>query len=382
MGHASLHWGRALHRRNDGVADDLSDADGVKVLSYHQAQARLRQFAGERNKLNGEDIAAELTVRTALETYLEWLDAHGKAGASARNRAENDILPHLGEIEVGRLATKALRQWLFNLSARPRRARGKAGQPARSLEPPTTDEDKRRRRSSANRSLTILKAALNRAFQEKQVASDAAWRSVKPFREAESVRLRYLAKDEARRLFNASASDFRLLVNAALLTGCRYGELVRLHAADFNRDTGTLLIRRSKSGKPRHVILTEEGAAFFEQTCAGRPGDEVMLLKIDGSAWGASHQARPMTEACRNAHISPPLNFHQLRHTYASHMVMDGVPLIVVARNFGHSDTRMVERHYGHLSNDFMARTIRDLSQPFGTVEQTTITAFPNARRN
>jgi hypothetical protein len=49
-----------------GVADDLSDADGVKVLTYHQAQDRLRQFAGERNKLNGEDIAAELTVRAVL----------------------------------------------------------------------------------------------------------------------------------------------------------------------------------------------------------------------------------------------------------------------------------------------------------------------------
>ena len=365
-----------------GVADDLSDADGVKVLSYRQAQARLREFAGERNRLDGEYPTAPLTVKEALEAYLEWLAAHGKAGASARNRAENDILPQLGEIEVGRLTTKALRQWLFDVSVRPRRVRGKAGKPATSLERPTTEEDKRRRRSSANRSLTILKAALNRAFHEKQVSSDSAWRSVKPFREAELVRLRYLTKDEARRLFNAAPSDFRLLVNAALLTGCRYGELLRLHVADFNRDTGTLLIRRSKSGKPRHVILTDEGAAFFEQTCAGRTGDDVMLLKTDGSAWGTSHQARPMLEACRKARICPPLNFHQLRHTYASHMVMDGVPLIVVARNLGHSDTRMAERHYGHLSNDFMARTIRDLSQPFGTVDQTPITAFPNARRS
>ncbi len=153
-----------------------------------------------------------MTVKEALETYLEWLAAHGKAGASARNRAENDILPQLGKIEVGRLTTKAIRQWLFDLSVRPRRVRGKAGKPATLLEPPATEEDKRRRRSSANRSLTILKAALNRAFHEKQVSSDAAWRSVKPFREAESVRLRYLTKDEARRLFNASASIVSQLV--------------------------------------------------------------------------------------------------------------------------------------------------------------------------
>jgi integrase len=309
-----------------GIADDLSDADGVKVLSYHQAQARLRVLAGERNKGEGEDPTAPMTVAKVLESYLCWLDSHGKAGATARNRAENDILPHLGEIEIGRLTTKALRQWLLDLSAQPRRVRGKIGKPSRSLEPPTTEEDKRRRRASANRSLTILKAALNRAFCEKQVLSDSAWRSVKPFREAESARLRYLSRDEALRLHNAAEVHFRSLVNAALLTGCRYGELIRLHVADFNRDVGTLLIRTSKSGKPRHVVLTREGTSFFERLCVGRSGDGVMLVKADGGRWGASHQARPMLDACGRAQISPPLNFHQLRHTYASHMVMDGVP--------------------------------------------------------
>ena len=105
-----------------------------------------------------------------------------------------------------------------------------------------------------------------------------------------------------------------------------------------------------------------------------------MLVKADGGRWAASHQARPMLDACGRAQISPPLNFHQLRHTYASHMVMDGVPLIVVARNLGHADTRMVERHYGHLSNDFITRTIRDLSRPFGTVEETNVSQLSEAR--
>jgi uncharacterized protein (DUF433 family) len=40
-------------------------------------------------------------------------------------------------------------------------------------------------------------------------------------------------------------------------------------------------------------------------------------------------------------------------------MVMDGVPLIVVARNLGHSDTRMVEKHYGHLTSSYIREAIR-----------------------
>jgi len=44
------------------------------------------------------------------------------------------------------------------------------------------------------------------------------------------------------------------------------------------------------------------------------------------------------------------VNFHGLRHTYASRLAMHGVPLAVIAVQLGHADTRMVEKHYGHLS--------------------------------
>ncbi len=70
----------------------------------------------------------------------------------------------------------------------------------------------RARRSTANRVLTILKAALNHAYHENKVVSDDAWRKVKPFREADSAVVRYLNADECRRIVNACAADFRSLV--------------------------------------------------------------------------------------------------------------------------------------------------------------------------
>jgi integrase len=68
---------------------------------------------------------------------------------------------------------------------------------------------------------------------------------------------------------------------------------------DFNRDNGTIAIRISKTGKPRHVVLTDDGAAFFEQVCLHRVGSEPMFLKEDGSMWRKSHQLRPIAWACR-----------------------------------------------------------------------------------
>ena len=155
-------------------------------------------------------------------------------------------------------------------------------------------------------------------------------------------------------------------MQAALATGCRYGELTRLTVADYNPDAGTLAIRQSKSGKPRHVVLTDEGARLFDHLTAGRPGHELMIRKTSGKPWRTSNQQAPMAEVCRIAKITPPMSFHGLRHTWASLATMAGVPLMVVARNLGHRDTRMVERHYGHLSPSYVADEIRAKAPRFG----------------
>ena len=89
-------------------------------------------------------------------------------------------------------------------------------------------------------------------------------------------------------------------------------------------------------------------------------------MKDDGTAWKPAHQARPMKEACKRAKIVPPVSFHVLRHTWASLAVMAGGPLLVVARNLGHSDTRMVEKHYGHLAPSYVADAIRAAAPKFG----------------
>jgi integrase len=128
----------------------------------------------------------------------------------------------------------------------------------------------RARRATANRTLTVLKAALNHAYHEGRVASDDAWREVKRFREADAPVVHFLSDDECRRIANASDGAFRNIVKGALVTGCRYGELTRMRAADFNAEAGIVTVRTSKAGKPRHVALADEGRALFSELTAGR----------------------------------------------------------------------------------------------------------------
>ena len=252
------------------------------------------------------------------------------------------------------------------MAAAPAQSRPKAGKPQ--FKPTqTTPEAVRARRASANRVLTMLKAALNHAFDEEHVPSRDAWgRRLKPFEKVEVARVHYLSVAQAQRLLNAADADFRPLVRAALETGCRYGELARLEVQDFNPDAGTVAIRETKSGKPRHVILTPEGAEFFRQHCAGRAGSALMFRHADGAPWRKSEQSRPMAAACARARLTPAVSFHALRHTWASLAAMAGVPLLIVARNLGHTDTRMVEKHYGHLTQSFITEAIRAGAPRYG----------------
>jgi integrase len=225
---------------------------------------------------------------------------------------------------------------------------------------PSTDEEKRARKASANRVLTYLKAALNHAYKEGDVKNREAWDiKLEPFAKVDAPRERYLKVDEAARLINACTPDFRPLVQAALETGCRYGELTRMRMHDFNADSATLHVQQSKSGKSRDVVLSAAGADFFRRHCLGRAGHDWMFVHRDGTAWGKSDQSEPMRNAVERARISPPISFHGLRHTWASLAVMNHMPLMVVAKNLGHRDTRMVEHHHGHLAKSFVADAIR-----------------------
>src|SRR5215469_294032 len=117
-------------------------------------------------------------------------------------------------------------------------------------------------------------------------------------------------------------------------------------ADDFNPDSGTVRVRSAKSGKPQHIVLTQEGRDFVAQLAVGRPGSARLFPRGSGKPWRKSEQQRPLEISSKAARIDPAVNFHALRHTYASRLAMRGVPLAVIAKQLEHADTRMVEKHY------------------------------------
>jgi integrase len=349
-------------------ADDVLEPDGVRILDYSQAQAKARKWHAS---LSETSSTGPYTVDQCLDHYLaEYSRRGGKALSRVEGSVNAFIRPRLGKYEVDALTATIVRQWLGGLAeASPRlRTRGGQQQKVRTISPDDPDAV-RRRRASANRILNILKAALNLAYREGQVKTDDAWRRVKPYREANAPKVRYLSHAEAQRLVNASAPAFRPLIQCALLTGCRYGEIVGFRVSDFDRAAGTVSVRSSKAGGVRHVVLTDDGVTLFERHTVGKPGAALVFARPDGAHWGPTHQHRRLREACARAAIDPPASFHVLRHTYATHLLQAGAALPIIAANLGHADTRMTERHYAHLVPSYVANVIRATMPKLGLVE-------------
>lgn len=344
-----------------GKADDFQDADNDTILDYFQAQAAARQFAEHKTKEMAEGLVStsrnSLTVADVIKHYLAWYKLNKKAYNYTEQTTQLYIISELGNILIKNLTSRSIRSWHHNIVNRPRRSKSKIKPTIeKALQDP---EELRKRKATANRILTILKAALNHAWRDGLIETDEAWRKVKPFQHVDQPKIRFLSVNECTRLLNSSDTDFRPLIQAALLTGCRYGELIRLKAHDFDSHRKMIHVTETKNGKPRHVPLTEEGHQLLKDITTGKLGDNHIFLRSDGKPWSTSHQIRRMKAACGRAKITPAISFHVLRHTYGSLLASKGVSLQVIAELLGHSDTRVTSRHYAHLMPSFVADTLR-----------------------
>lgn len=350
-----------------GTADDHLEANGDTVLSYYQAQESTRKAFDQANRERGVRISHKVTVKEATEHYLRWFRANRKSVAETEHAVHAHILPALGEKQVAALRAPDLRTWLNDLAAQPARVRSsQRGRSQRFKEPPKTDEEKRARRATANRILTVLKAVLNKAFEDNLVADNVEWRKVRPFGKVDEARIRFLSDAEATRLINACPTDLRTLVRGALLTGARYRELATLRAQDFHHKSRQLYFRPSKSDRARHVPLNDEGVALFKRLVAGKTTDALVFRKKDGTEWGKNHHVRPLRTACAVAKVRPVVRFHELRHTYASHLAQASIDLLTISKLLGHADIRITSRHYAHLADRTLSAAVTKLPSFLG----------------
>ncbi len=302
-----------------GAADDVSDADGVMVLTCAQSQEKAREWF--RTAYFQAVQVGVYTVEQAVSDYLEDRERHGMATLDrVRQDFAAHVLPYLGREAVERLARKRLEAWMKEVAESGLRRRGKA------RAAPVTPDQKRSRKATANRIWNNLKAALNLAYEEKYVQTKAGWADVRPFRGTQVARLHFLTVTEQVRLVNVCPKDFRLLVQAGLFTGAREAELIRLVAQDFDPENGSIFIEFTKNRKSRHVTLTTEGQAFFQSLTAGLEPRTPLFRRLEYlGGWG--WKAAGSTSVAGPPRARPPASRRPAAHGAVRCTGKPGAPL-------------------------------------------------------
>jgi integrase len=170
------------------------------------------------------------------------------------------------------------------------------------------------------------------------------------------ARFRFLQLDECIRLEKASTPYWLVMVGFARKAGLRLGELCALEWEQFNFRAGTVHVDRAvwrgkvslpKHDKVRTVDLSPKTVALLQEY--RRASTDRLVFPTAEGRMRLDRKCDQGLRRCATRAGLEPFGWHVLRHTYASHLVMRGVPIPVVQQLMGHADIRLTMR-YAHLS--------------------------------
>jgi integrase len=218
--------------------------------------------------------------------------------------------------------------------------------------------------SAVNRQLDDVRAILNRAADDWGVLIKAPKIKQLP---TDNKRDRRLSEDEEKLLLSKAPPHIHDFIIFCIDTGARKGEAVGLLWKDVELgqgDRGVVKFMDTKSKQPRGIPLTKRVHALLTEKLKDKPEDVEHVFVYQGKPAGDPKKA--FEQAVKDAALFLPeghkdnVTPHVLRHTFASRLVMKGVPLYQVSKLMGHASMRMTER-YAHLAPKALENAIAAL---------------------
>ncbi len=212
--------------------------------------------------------------------------------------------------------------------------------------------------SSNNKVLNILKHMFSKAVEWEMVEPETLKRirKVKPLRD-DSKRLRYLAKEDCMELINSCESHLKPIVITALNTVMRRGEILSLRWDNVDLKHGFILLDKTKNGDRREIPINDTLRYTFQNL--PRRLDIPYVFYDKDTEKPYQDIKRSFKTSLRRSKIKD-FHFHDLRHTFASHLVMSGVDITTVSRLLGHKSLTMTLR-YSHLAPSHMVNAVNVL---------------------
>lgn len=314
---------------------------GRKVYIGTYDSKREAVSAERRHVVTQEQIAAgELapehdTKRTLDQAVTEWLESLDKAGSRSHagysERMRMYILPTLGAVAIARIGKPHVMRWRDDMATR--------------LAPTTV-----------NGTLTCLSSAFS-YFVDRQWLDTNPCHGVKHVESPDRVYTWIQTKEEITKLLLECPRGIREIATLAIGTGMRLDELLHLQHADVSIERRLITVHRgrqgpTKSGKARRVPILDSVLPFLRELALQRDGAKLVFAGKAGAPRTKPGVREPFKQAVARAGLPSSLRFHDLRHTFASHWVLDGGDIFRLSKILGHSSVVVTQRTYAHLSPD------------------------------
>lgn len=220
-------------------------------------------------------------------------------------------------------------------------------------------KNQRRRKvqpATVNRELACIKHMFTKALDWKLIKENTT-KCVKLFKEPPG-RIRYLSEEEMKRLLDCCRKYLKPIVMMALNTGMRKSEILALKWSDVDMINRMIKITNSKNNETRYVPINDNLFATLIKMSHCSAGEKKIFTWDNGKP--IKYINNGFYNAMKRANITN-FRFHDLRHTFASHLVMKGVDIRIIQQLLGHKTLAMTMR-YSHVSNDAMKAAVDKLN--------------------
>lgn len=358
------HWHRLRQGVYLGFRPSRKKAGGIWFARFYDAEANrnARKRLGDYGTLSGHDVFKQAkadaeawaetvetggerardmeTVKDACEAYLEQKPGSIAEGVFRRHVYSDPI----AKVKLDKLRRHHLKAWRKRLEDAPAAATR------------TKDDDKKRTKerskSTVNRDMVPLRAALGMVLKPGAPNTDAAWQeALRPIKGADKRRELYLDREERKQMIAATSDEAKPFVKALCLLPLRPGALAGLKVGDFDKRTRALTVGKDKNGKPRQLTMPQMIADFFEAQVKDKLPATSIFARTSGEAWNKDAWKHPIKDAVKAAGLPGAASAYTLRHSVITDLIRARLPILTVAQLSGTS-VAMIEKHYGHLVRD------------------------------
>jgi len=285
------------------------------------------------------------SFKELCEKYSAWMQGRHRSAESLQYRIDI-ILAHFGNLPLRDFNTEIVEQYQTKLIK------------------------KKFKPATVNKHIGIIKWMLKKAI-DWEMLEDAVLtkvKKVKPLKE-NNERTRYLSEEEVQELIKNCNQHLKPIVITAINTGMRKGEILNLRWFDnVDLKRGNIHLDKTKNGEKRDIPINSTLRTVFEHITRRLDVPYVFFDPFNGKPYKDVRNS--FQSALRKAAIRD-FRFHDLRHTFASHLVMAGVDLKAVQELLGHKGIRMTLR-YSHLSQAHKEKAVAALDSVW--TEQTNYT--------